>query len=98
MIPRVLMLALLSLAIIPIIAAEAQNPFSWMEDSIKGLTDAVIELLNMLRSSALTIGRILAGTLIALGIVLWGSDIFSYKGRRLVLTGIILIIVMEMLA
>ncbi len=95
---RVLPTLILILTLVPSLIAEAQNPFSWLEESIKGLTDALIELLNLLRSSALTIGRVMAGLLIALGVVLWGSDIFSYKGKRLILAGLILIIVMEMIS
>ncbi|MDW8035766.1 MAG: hypothetical protein RMI85_04860 [Candidatus Korarchaeum sp.] len=95
---RILLPVLLMITLVPTFTIEAQNPFSRFEESIKGLTDAVIELLNLLKSSALTIGRVMAGTLIALGVVLWGSDVFSYRGKKLILAGLILIIVMEMIA
>lgn len=93
-----ILLALLLITLVPISTTEAQNQLSWLEDSIEELTNAVIELLNLLKSSALTIGRVMAGVLIALGVVLWGSDIFSYKGKKLILAGLILIIVMEMIS
>lgn len=95
---RAIAFILLTVALAPILTIEAQNPFPWLEESINGITDAVVELLNLLKSSALTIGRVMAGALIALGVVLWGSDIFSYKGKKLVLAGLILIIVMEMMS
>ncbi len=88
---------LLLILLVPLVVAEAQNPFSWLEDSIKGLTEAAIELLEVLKSSALMIARALSGTLIALGLVLWGTDIFSYKGRRLIIAGIIMLFIVEML-
>jgi len=87
----------LLILLVPLVVAEAQNPFSWLEDSIKGLTEAAIELLEVLKSSALMIARALSGTLIALGLVLWGTDIFSYKGRRLIIAGIIMLFIVEML-
>ncbi len=76
---------------------EAQDPFSGFESAIGELTQSIVNILNMLKESALTIGRVLAGTLIALGVVLWASDIFTYKGRRLILAGIILLILMELI-
>ncbi|MEM0017814.1 MAG: hypothetical protein QXJ48_03585 [Candidatus Korarchaeum sp.] len=94
---RILPAFLLLITLAPILTVEAQNPFSWLEESIKGLTDSVIGLLNLLKSSAITVGRVMAGVLIALGVVLWGSDIFSYKGKRMILAGLILLIVMEMI-
>jgi hypothetical protein len=93
---RKLVLALLIL-MIPLVVAEAQNPFSWLEDSIKGLTEAAIELLDVLKSSALMIARALSGTLIALGLVLWGTDIFGYKGKRLIIAGVVMLFIVEMI-
>lgn len=95
---RAMTFILLAVALVPVLTIEAQNPFPWLEESIKGITDAIVGLLNLLKSSALAIGRVMAGALIALGIVLWGSDILSYKGKKLVLAGLILIIVMEMIS
>ncbi len=89
-------LLLMLLTVTPLLV-EAQDPFSGFESAINELTQSIVNILNMLKESALTIGRVLAGTLIALGVVLWASDIFTYKGRRLILAGIILLILMELI-
>ncbi len=88
---------LLMLLMVTPLLVEAQDPFSGFESAISELTQSIVNILNMLKESALTIGRVLAGTLIALGVVLWASDIFTYKGRRLILAGIILLILMELI-
>ncbi len=89
----VLLMLLLSAPIL----VEAQDPFSGFENAINELTQSIMKILTMLKESAISIGRVLAGTLIALGVVLWASDIFTYKGRKLILAGIILLILMELI-
>lgn len=95
MIRRFSIAFLMLLALIPLCEASAQEPFSRIADWVKRLTDAVIEFLNVLKSSAITIGRVMAGTVIAIGVVLWGSEIFSYKGKRLILAGLITLMIIE---
>jgi len=96
---RKLTLALLIL-LIPSVVIEAQDKtgglFSEIEDYIKGLTEVAVEFLGVLRSSALMIARALSGTLIAIGLVLWGTDIFGYKGKRLIIAGVILFFLAEL--
>jgi hypothetical protein len=43
------------------------------------------------------IARALSGTLIALGLVLWGTDIFGYKGKRLIIAGLVMLFIVEMI-
>ncbi len=93
----VLYALMLSLVLVPLLSVRAQDPFSGFQTAINDLTQSIIDILNMLKESALSIGRVLAGTLVALGVVLWASDIFSYKGKRLILAGIILLILMELI-
>lgn len=88
---------LITLLLLAPLAVSAQDPLSRFEDVLGELTQAIINLLNALKESALSVGRVMSGTLIALGAVLWASDIFSYKGRKLILAGIILLIVMELI-
>lgn len=88
---------LIAVLLLTPLTVSAQNPFSRLEDAISELTQAIIHLLNMLRESAFSIGRVLSGTLIAIGVVLWASDVLAYKGRKLILAGIILLILMELI-
>ncbi len=64
---------------------------------IKRVKDMIILVLNLIKDAAVEVGRIMAGALIALGVVLWASDIFSYKGKKLIISGIILLIIIEIL-
>ncbi len=64
---------------------------------IEKIRDMILSVLSAIKDAALQVGRIMAGTLIALGVVLWASDIFSYKGKKLVISGIILLIIIELL-
>ncbi len=88
---------LLMMLLMTPLLVEAQDPFSGFESAINELTQSIMNILNLLKESAISIGRVLAGTLIALGVVLWASDIFTYKGRKLILAGIILLILMELI-
>ncbi len=87
---------IIALLISPLMVS-AQDPFSGFKDAIQDLTQDIVDILNTLKESAITIGRVLAGTLVALGVILWASDIFSYKGKRLILAGIVLLILMELI-
>ncbi|MDK2383978.1 MAG: hypothetical protein QI199_04090 [Candidatus Korarchaeota archaeon] len=89
--------ALVVLLLMTPLVVKAQDPFSSFESAINKLTQSIMNILNVLKESAISIGRVLAGTLIALGVVLWASDIFTYKGRKLILAGIILLILMELI-
>ncbi len=87
---------IIALLISPLMVS-AQDPFSGFQNAIQDLTQDIMNILNTLKESAISIGRVMAGTLIALGVILWASDIFSYKGKRLILAGIILLILMELI-
>ncbi len=89
-------LLMMALLLTPLMVS-AQDPLSNFQDAINELTQSILGILNTLKASAISIGRVMAGTLIALGVVLWASDIFTYKGRKLILAGIILLIVMELI-
>ncbi len=87
---------MLALVISPLVVS-AQDPFSGFQNAIQDLTQDIIDILSILKESAISIGRVMAGTLIALGVILWASDIFSYKGKRLILAGIMLLILIELI-
>lgn len=58
----------------------------------------LLDILEFIKEVALDIGKILSGTLIAVGVVLWASDIFSYKGRKLITSGVVLYFIIELLS
>ncbi len=67
--------------------------------------DAVFRELGLIQEFVLELkdwfidfGRVLSGALIVIGVVLWASDVFSYKGRKLITAGVILFFVLEAIA
>ena len=66
-------------------------------EAVRNMVNAIVAMINAMKDAALTIGRVLGGALIAIGAVLWASDLFSYKGKRLIISGIILLIILELL-
>jgi len=58
----------------------------------------LLDILEFIKEVALDVGKILSGTLIAVGVVLWASDIFSYKGRKLITSGVVLYFIIELLS
>ena len=62
------------------------------------MVDELLDILEFIKEVALDIGKILSGTLIAVGVVLWASDIFSYKGRKLITSGVVLYFIIELLS
>lgn len=62
------------------------------------MIDELLDILEFIKEVALDIGKILSGTLIAVGVVLWASDIFSYKGRKLITSGVVLYFIIELLS
>ncbi len=90
--------ALSALLILPTISVVAcASPGISHSRAFEGFKAELIEILSFLKETALEIGRILSGTLIALGVVLWASDVFSYKGRKLITSGVILYFILELL-
>jgi len=74
------------------------NPISREDGVFQKIVDELVDILEFIKEVALDIGRILSGTLIAVGVVLWASDIFSYKGRKLITSGVILYFILELLS
>lgn len=66
-------------------------------EAVRNMVDSIVMMINSMKDAALTIGRVLGGALIAIGAVLWASELFSYKGKRLIISGIILLIILELL-
>jgi hypothetical protein len=66
-------------------------------EAVRNMVNAIVAMINAIKDAALTIGRVLGGALIAIGAVLWASDLFSYKGKKLIISGIILLIILELL-
>ena len=62
------------------------------------MIDELLDILEFIKEVALDIGKILSGTLIAVGVVLWASDIFSYKGKKLITSGVVLYFIIELLS
>ena len=98
MMRRLVYVILLTSLLLTPLPSKCQDPFSDFQSAIDSLTQKIMDILDTLKGAALSIGRVLAGTLIALGVVLWASDIFSYKGRRLIIAGIVLMIILELLS
>lgn len=92
---------LLSLLIIPLpltvvlakpllserINEEIEEFFSWL----KGV-------LSLIREQAVMLGKALGATILVIGLVMWGSDLFAYKGRRLITTGALLLLILELIS
>jgi len=89
---------LMLLILLGAVGTSSANPQLSHSRVLEGFKAELIEILSFLRESAIELGRILAGTLIAVGVVLWASDVFSYKGRKLITSGVILYFVLELLS
>ncbi|GEM_PF-2868164 len=65
-----------------------------IDDFIKELG----QLLLTIKGAVLSLGKILGGTILIIGLVLWASDLFAYKGRRLITAGALLLLILELLS
>ncbi|RLG47198.1 MAG: hypothetical protein DRN90_05350 [Thermoproteota archaeon] len=65
-----------------------------IDDFIKELE----QLLLMVRGAVISLGKILGGTVLIIGLVLWASDLFAYKGRKLITAGALLLLILELLS
>jgi len=55
--------------------------------------------LLILKDNVISLGRTLALTIIAIGLVSWAVyPIFGYTGKRLIVSGIMLLIILEILS
>ncbi len=90
-----LALLLISTSTLRVSASDFLGRFN---DMVNDITQSIVDFINMLKESAITIGRVLSGALIAIGVVLWASDVFSYRGRKLIIGGIILMLLIELVS
>ncbi len=74
------------------------KPISRESGAFQRMIGELLDILEFIKEVALDIGKILSGTLIAVGVVLWASDIFSYKGRKLITSGVVLYFIIELLS
>lgn len=77
--------------------AAAAGPLLDLGPVIEAIVEELKLVLGMMKNAALGLGKVLAGAILAIGVVLWASDIFSYKGRRLIISGSILLIILELI-
>ncbi len=95
-------LALVALTLLTLSAStirvSASNFLDRFNDMVEDITQSIVDFINTLKASAITIGRVLAGALIAIGVVLWASDVFSYRGRKLIISGVILMLLIELVS
>ncbi len=80
------------------VRVSASNFLDRFNDMVEDITQSIVDFINMLKASAITIGRVLSGALIAIGVVLWASDVFSYRGRKLIISGVILMLLIELVS
>ncbi len=80
------------------VRVSASNFLGEFNDMVRDITQSIVDFINVLKNSAITIGRVLSTALIAIGLVLWASDVFSYKGRKLIIGGIILMLLIELIS
>jgi len=65
---------------------------------IEGFIDELEQLLLTIKGAVIGLGKVLGGTILIIGLVLWASDLFSYKGRRLITAGALLLLILELLS
>ena len=80
------------------VRVSASNFLGEFNDMVRDITQSIVDFINVLKNSAITIGRVLSTALIAIGLVLWASDVFSYRGRKLIIGGIILMLLIELIS
>ncbi len=56
------------------------------------------QLVLTIREAVLDLGKVLGGAILVIGLVLWASDLFAYKGRRLITAGALLLLILEILS
>ncbi|RLG54555.1 MAG: hypothetical protein DRO00_01005 [Thermoproteota archaeon] len=65
---------------------------------IDGFIKELEQLLLTVKGAVMGLGKVLGGTILIIGLVLWASDLFSYKGRRLITAGALLLLILELLS
>lgn len=96
---RALALPVLAIVLLAgLVGSAAARPIVSLSSAIQGIVEELKQLLGEMRIAFLGLGKVLSGALLALGAVLWASDIFSYKGRRLLTSASILLLLLEMIS
>jgi len=85
---------LAALTLVRVTAVWAQDPIS---EALEREFQIIMDILISIKDWFITLGRVLSGVLIVVGVVLWASDIFSYKGKRLITSGVVLFFILELL-
>ena len=71
--------------------------FENIENLLAEFSDAVRTFLDVLMEKAIEIGEVLSVTAIVVGFVLYGTHFFAYQGRRLIMSGIILWVFLQLI-
>lgn len=90
-------LALFSCLFIPLREVVAKPLFE-LGPIIDGFVKELEQLVLSFRGTIMEFGRVLGGTILLIGLILWASDLFSYKGRRLITAGALLLLILELLS
>ncbi|RLG64695.1 hypothetical protein DRO02_03880 [archaeon] len=67
-----------------------------IENMIAEFSDAIKNFLDILMEKAIEVGEVLAVTSIVVGFVLYGTHLFAYHGRRLIMSGLVLWIFLQL--
>ncbi len=67
-----------------------------IENMIMEFSDAIRNFLDILMEKAIEVGEVLAVTSIVVGFVLYGTHLFAYLGRRLIMSGFVLWIFLQL--
>ncbi|HIE24130.1 MAG TPA: hypothetical protein EYP68_07890 [Candidatus Korarchaeota archaeon] len=65
---------------------------------IDGFIRELEQLVLTVKGAVLNLGKVLGGAILVIGLVLWASDLFAYKGRRLITAGALLLLILEILS
>ncbi len=91
------LLAVLFGAFLPLREVRAK-PLVDLGPVIEGFIEELEQLLLTIKGAVMGLGKILGGTILVVGLVLWASDLFSYKGRKLITAGALLLLILELLS
>ncbi len=69
------------------------NPLDSIAQKIIDLGNAIRNIVESVKNAAMSILQVLSGAFIAIGLLLWSSDLNPYRGKKLVLTGLTLLVI-----
>ncbi len=68
-----------------------------ISEGLKDFGEAAKNLLVTLKDVSINILKAMGGALVGIGLVLWASDLHPYKGKKLALTGLVLMLLLSLI-